>query len=243
MKKHIVCIASEYKGAEFLEEASRAGWHVTLVTRKNLLDQGWDWQSINDVSPVEAEATQNDYVRAITNIAGSRAIDKIVGLDEFDVLTAAVAREHLNLPGMSHSHAVRFRDKLTMRNIAYQAGIPCPEFIGAFNESEINEFLNSVPAPWVVKPRHEVSAFGIRKCETAQQVWDVLTDLDNLHNWRDHPSQFLIERFVEGRVFSCRFSNRRRQGGCLRSKPIWHDAIQSFALWRRFYVVDRAVSI
>ena len=201
MKKHIVCIASEYKGTEFLEEASRAGWHVTLVTRKNLLDQGWDWQSINDVSPVEAEATQFDYVRAITNIAGSRAIDKIVGLDEFDVLTAAMAREHLNLPGMSHSHAVRFRDKLTMRNIAYQAGIPCPEFIGAFNESEINEFLSSVPAPWIVKPRHEVSAFGIRKCETAQQVWDVLTDLDNLHNWRDHPSQFLIERFVEGRVF------------------------------------------
>ena len=201
MKKHIVCIASEYKGAEFLEEASRAGWHVTLVTRKNLLDQGWDWQSINDVSPVEAEATQNDYVRAITNIAGSLAIDKIVGLDEFDVLTAAMAREHLNLPGMSHSHAVRFRDKLTMRNIAYQAGIPCPEFIGAFNESEINEFLDSVLAPWIVKPRHEVSAFGIRKCETAQQVWDVLTDLDNLHNWRDHPSQFLIERFVEGRVF------------------------------------------
>ncbi|MFN0278985.1 MAG: ATP-grasp domain-containing protein [Pyrinomonadaceae bacterium] len=201
MKKHIVCIASEHKGTEFLEEAKRAEWHVTLVTRKNLLDYDWGWQTIDDVSPVEPEATQMDYVRAVTNIAGSQGIDRIVGLDEFDVLTAAMAREHLNLPGMSQSHAVRFRDKLTMRNIAYQAGIPCPEFIGAFNMDEITEFLASVPAPWVVKPRHEVSAFGIRKCETAQDVWDVLTDLDNRHNWRDHPSQFLIERFVEGRVF------------------------------------------
>ena len=38
MKKHIVCIASEHKGNEFLEEAHNAGWHVTLVTRKKLLD-------------------------------------------------------------------------------------------------------------------------------------------------------------------------------------------------------------
>ncbi len=201
MKNHIVCIASEFKGVEFLEEAQNAGWHVTLVTRENLLDYDWCWSSINDVKTVAHDALPLDYVRAITNIAGSMQIHRIVGLDEFDVLTAAVVREHLNLPGMSHSHAVRFRDKLTMRNIAYQAGIPCPEFIGAFNEAQINEFLSKVPAPWIVKPRHEVSAFGIRKCETAQEVWDVLTDLDNLNNWRDHPSQFLIERFVEGRVF------------------------------------------
>jgi len=29
----------------------------------------------------------------------------------------------------------------------------------------------------------------------------VLTDLDNRNNWRDHPSQFVIERFIKGRVF------------------------------------------
>ncbi len=200
MSNHLVCIASEYKGLEFIEEKHNAGWYVTLVTRSNLVDQDWNWSSIDDVKTVEPNAGTMDYVRAVTNVAGSRVIDRVVGLDEFDVLTAAMTREHLNLPGMSRSHAVRFRDKLTMRNIAYQAGIPCPEFIPAFNQEQINEYLNTVPAPWIVKPRHEVSAFGIRKC-TAEQVWQVLTDLDNLNNWRDHPSQFVIERFVEGKVF------------------------------------------
>src|SRR5438105_3536503 len=85
MNKHIVCIASEHKGNEFLEEAKNAGWMVTLVTREKLV-----------ASP---------------------------------------------------------------------------------------------------------SAFGIRKCETGDQVWQVLTDLDNRHTWRDHPSQFLIERFIHGHVF------------------------------------------
>ena len=85
MKKHIVCIASEQKGNEFLEEAQSAGWHVTLVTRTKLLDQPWMWTALNDVKTVEDDASQEDYVRAIANIAGSRKIDRIVGLDEFDV--------------------------------------------------------------------------------------------------------------------------------------------------------------
>lgn len=201
MKNHIVCIASEQKGNEFLEECQNAGWHVTLVTRKKLLDEPWAWTALNEVKTVEDDAAIDDYVRAITNIAGSRTIDRVVGLDEFDVLTAAKAREHLQLPGMSSSHALRFRDKLSMRNIATGAGIPCPEFAGVFNQDAIIEYLAAVPSPWIVKPRNEVSAFGIRKCETAEEVWSVIQDLDARHTWRDHPSQFLIERFIEGTVF------------------------------------------
>ncbi len=53
----------------------------------------------------------------------------------------------------------------------------------------------------IVKPRTEVSAFGIRKCETAEQVWETLTELDKRHTWRDHPSQYLIEQFIEGNVY------------------------------------------
>jgi biotin carboxylase len=201
MRNHIVCIASEQKGNEFLEEAQTAGWHVTLVTRKKLLDEPWLWTALNNVKTVEDDASPEDYVRAITNIAGSRAIDRLVGLDEFDVITAARAREHLQLPGMSSSQALRFRDKLTMRNIAASSGVPCPEFTAVFNRGAIDRYLESVPAPWIVKPRNEVSAFGIRTCETAEQVWRVIDGLDARHTWRDHPSQFLIERFIEGNVY------------------------------------------
>lgn len=201
MQKHIAIIASDFKGIEFIEECQNAGWHVTLVTRKKLLDSAWPWTAINDARTVDDDAGVLDYVRAVTNLAGSRPIDKVVGLDEFDVITAAMTREHLNLPGMSRSFALRFRDKLAMRNMAHTAGIPCPEFVGAFNAEQLNHFLTTVPAPWVIKPRHEVSAFGIRKCYTADEAWGVLTDLDNRNTWRDHPSQFLIERFVEGKVY------------------------------------------
>ena len=200
MKNHIVCIASEHKGNEFLDEAQSAGWHVTLVTRKKLLDEPWLWSALDDVKAVD-DASHDDYVRAITNIAGTRKIDRVVGLDEFDVITAAKAREHLQLGGMSSSHALRFRDKLSMRNVAAAAGIACPRFTSALNRDEINAYLSESEGPWIVKPRYEVSAFGIRKCESQEQVWEVLNGLDSRNNWRDHPSQFILEKFIEGNVF------------------------------------------
>lgn len=202
MKNHIVCIASEFKGNEFLEEAQNAGWHVTLVTREDIKDSDWNWTSLNEIVTVPKEAREEEYLRAIVNHASKIPVDHVVGLDEFDVLPAARAREYLQIyKGMSRSHALRFRDKLTMRSIASTNGLDCPEFIGVLNPREINDYLERVPAPWIVKPRTEVSAFGIRKCETAEEVWNVLTELDSRNTWRDHPSKYQIERFIEGEVY------------------------------------------
>ncbi len=201
MKKHIVCIASFFKGNEFFEECHERGWRVTLVTSEKLLDAAWAWTSLGEVKTVGDGATQEDYIRAATNIAGTRKIDRIVGVDEFDVLTAAKAREHLQIEGLSGSYLLRFRDKLRMRETASRANLPCPEFTGTFNPAEINEFLESVPAPWIIKPRTEVNAHGIKKCRTKDEVWQILNALDARNTWRDHPSQFLIERFIEGKVY------------------------------------------
>ena len=201
MKKHIVCIASEFKGNDFYEECADAGWRVTLVTREKLLDSAWAWTSLSEVKTVRDDARAEDYARAATNVAGSLPVDRVVGIDEFDVLTAAKTREHLQIEGIGTSYALRFRDKLRMRNMAVQAGLPCPEFTGAFRPDLINEFLERVPAPWIIKPRTEVNAFGIRKCATKDEIWTFLNELDARNSWRDHPSQFLIERFIEGAVY------------------------------------------
>ncbi len=200
-KNYIVCIASEHKGNDFYDACQEAGWHVTLITKEKLLDEPWSWTSLNNVKTVPDDAKPEDYVRAVTNVAGSQPIHKIVGLDEFDQIPAAQAREHLQLNGVSSSFVQRFRDKLLMRNIASAHGIPCPEYVGAFNSEAINDYLERVPAPWIVKPRNEVSAFGIRKCETKDEVWRQLNDLDKRNTWRDHPSQYQIEKFIVGDVY------------------------------------------
>ncbi|MDQ3635945.1 MAG: ATP-grasp domain-containing protein [Acidobacteriota bacterium] len=202
MKNHIVIIASEFKGNEFIEEVQKKGWHVTLITREDLHDRDWNWTNLNEVEYVAKDAREDEYLQAVIKLAAKQPVHHVVGMDEFDVLPSARAREYLQIfKGLSRSHALRFRDKLTMRNIASSNGIDCPEFIGVFNPKNINDYLKRVPAPWIVKPRTEVSAFGIRKCETAEDVWNVLTELDSRNTWRDHPSKYQIEKFIEGNVY------------------------------------------
>src|SRR5436189_2248208 len=90
MANHIVCIASEHKGNEFLETARDAGWRVTLVTRKKLLDSPWTWSAIDDVKQVEDSALPVDYVLAVTNRGGARRMDGVVGVYACVLLTCAL---------------------------------------------------------------------------------------------------------------------------------------------------------
>ncbi len=52
-----------------------------------------------------------------------------------------------------------------------------------------------MPAPWLLKPRSEASALGIRKIEEPEQLWRALDELG------DRQSHFLLEQFVPGDIF------------------------------------------
>ena len=109
--------------------------------------------------------------------------------------TAATLREHLRVPGMGLSTMRYFRDKLAMRMKALDAGVRVPDFVPVFNHGDIGYYFEHVPGPWVLKPRQEASAIGIRKIHAAAELWPVLEELG------DKQSSFLLERFVPGEVY------------------------------------------
>lgn len=127
--------------------------------------------------------------------------DRIVALEEFDVVIAALAREHLCLPGMNSSTAKTFRDKFAMAVRARDAGLTVPEFVPAINNDEINEYLNRVSPPWVLKPRSDVSAIGIRKLESAEEAWAAINELNNRDALRERASYHVLAQFIPGEVF------------------------------------------
>jgi biotin carboxylase len=124
-----------------------------------------------------------------------------VALEEFDVITAGLIREHLQVPGMTGTTARRFRDKLAMRVHACADGVPVPDFTPLLNEDDLRHFLARVPPPWVLKPRSDVSAIGIRTMHDAPAVWRAIEDLDARASLRERPSYYLLERFIRGDVF------------------------------------------
>lgn len=192
----VVCMASFEKGAEFLREAHRLGWHTVLLTVPALEHAAtWPRESIDEVFTLPDLAHLPDVIPAVAHLARTRHLERVIPLDDYDVETAAALREHLRLSGMGASLARRFRDKLAMRVAARAAGIPVPEFVGAINDADVGEFVRRVPPPWVLKPRSEVSTIGIARIETADELWPRLDALG------DRRSYHLLERFMPGGVY------------------------------------------
>lgn len=199
---NLVCIASDFKGNPFLVAAKKRGCHVTLVTKNKHAEDDWARDAIDEIHLVGDDSTPDDWLRTVVWLARQRPVHHVCGLDEFDVLVTSNIREFLQINrGLKNSEAVFFRDKLAMRFLARRAGIPEPDFVPLFSPSEIAEYAERVEPTWIIKPRTEVSAFGIRKINSREELWANIAELDGRFTWRDHSSQFLLEKFIPGKVF------------------------------------------
>jgi biotin carboxylase len=191
----ILCIATYEKGQEFIRECTRQGCTVLLLTVDTLKEAEWPRESIDDTFYVPRDIGRDDLLKGVSHLARSRVLDRIVALDDFDVETAALLREHLRIPGMGETTARYFRDKLAMRVKARNQGILVPEFVHTVNDDQVRRFLETVPGPWMLKPRSNAAAIGISRLERTEDVWPALDALG------DRRSFFLLERFVTGDVF------------------------------------------
>ena len=190
-----LCITTYEKGQEFMRECKCQGCRVLLLTAETLRNADWPRESLEDIFYIPADLPVAEIVKAVTYLAREKKIDRIVALDEFDMETAATLREHMRIPGMGLTTMRYFRDKLAMRMKAMESGIRVPDFIPVLNHADIRYYLDHVAGPWVLKPRSEASAIGIKKIESAEALWPILEALG------DQQSSFLLEKFLPGDVY------------------------------------------
>src|SRR5260370_20036551 len=192
---NIICLATYLKVVDFMRECKRRGCRVVLITKEKMLQEDWPRESLDDVYAVPNDAPPELFIDLVSFLARETKPDRIVALEEFDVVIAALVREHLRLPGMNSSTAKTFRDKLAMCINARAGGITVPEFVPLINRAEIQEFLNRVRPPWVLKPRSDVSAIGIRKLEHPEDVSQAIEEMNARENLRERASYHLLARF------------------------------------------------
>lgn len=178
-----------------MRECKRQGCRVLLLTAEKLRNADWPRESLDDTYYLPDEIALADIVKAVTHLGRNENLDRIVALDEFDMETAATLREHLRIPGMGLTTMRYFRDKLAMRMRALDRNIRVPDFVPVVNHGDIQYYLDHVPGPWVLKPRQEASAIGIKKIHAGEELWPVLDQLG------DKQSTFLLEKFVPGNVY------------------------------------------
>jgi biotin carboxylase len=194
-KPTILFMSSTYKGIDAIKEAAQHDCFVLLLTEAALRDAPWPYDAIDEFFLTPDLTKYQDVVNTVAYLCRGRRIDLIIPLDEFELELAAMLREHLRIQGNGVTLSRSFRDKLTMREKTARVGVRVPPFVGVKNYDDLRDYMRDVPPPWVLKPRAEASAMGIRKMQDAEQVWRTLDTLGDLQTY------YLLEKFIPGDVF------------------------------------------
>ncbi|MCR9084805.1 MAG: ATP-grasp domain-containing protein, partial [Cyclobacteriaceae bacterium] len=193
-----LCISNYFKGNAFLISLKKQGNRVFLVTSENLKEHPWAFEYIDEVFYMPGQDLDWDLNLLLQGVGGlmkENKIDAIVALDDYDVEKATFLRENLRISGMGQTTGRYFRDKLAMRIKAQDAGINVPAFSPLFNDEDINQYADHIPAPWVLKPRSEASAHGIIKVHNKEELWK------HIHELGDNRLYYLVEQFKPGDVY------------------------------------------
>jgi len=178
-----------------MRQCASMGCSVVLLTVEKLKGADWPRDILEEVLTMPPNLGVDDVIRTVAYVARGWKIDRIVALDEFDMETVAALREHMRVPGMGRTTTAHFRDKLAMRFEAQRVGALVPEFAPVLNYDDLRTYMANVSGPWVLKPRAEASAIGIRKIHDPEHLWRTLDELG------DRQSYYLLERFVPGHIY------------------------------------------
>lgn len=176
-------------------EAKKQGHNIYLLTSAKRLDEPWPRDIITDIYAVPQLFNETEVRNAISYIARDVKFDRIVPMGDWEMEVASFLREHFRSPGMGETTMRYFRDKLAMRMKAREDKVPVPDFTPLFNWKEIHEYIDRVPAPWIIKPRQEAASLGITKINNREELWPVIDKLG------DKMSLTLLEKFTPGDVY------------------------------------------
>ncbi|MDQ1741144.1 MAG: hypothetical protein QOE53_2796 [Pseudonocardiales bacterium] len=144
------------------------------------------------VRVVPATDDVTEVWQAVTALAAEHGPpDRLLALNEGDLDTAAVIREHLGCAGQKVDDLARFRDKLVMVRTVAGHGVPVPAFADAPDEAAVGEFADRHGWPVVVKPRKGTASRGVLVLESA-------ADLVSLRELAPEPR--LVEAFCPGDI-------------------------------------------
>ena len=208
MPTTLLCIATYRKGDEFLQECRRQGCRVLLLTEEKLRDADWPRDAIDEFYYVRRDMPREDIRKG-----------------------AALPRAHRAHRSHRRARRLRRRDGRDAARVPARAGhgrddrrarfatswpcacAPAPPASPARSSCTRSTTRRSrsgrrrVPPPWVLKPRGQAAAIGIRKLAIADELWRASTRSATrgrlrpraVRAWRRVPRRFARVRSRPGR--------------------------------------------
>jgi len=189
--------AGTYRAPDFVSAARSLDVDVLVVTDSSsaLADHT---VTVDFSRPDEAARS---IVEAVT-ADGHHDVATVVAADDVCVLTAALTRELLDLPGNPPEAVVLTRDKAAMRERLAAAGIRQPNFsiLGStFTPVEMSDSARSVGYPCVVKPVGLSGSRGVIRVDDPTELADTVERVRAVAcDAGETESRIVIERYIDG---------------------------------------------
>ncbi|MGH7456088.1 MAG: ATP-grasp domain-containing protein, partial [bacterium] len=137
-----------YRASAFLEAAKRLEIPVVVGS-----DRTQVFAAANPGGFLTLDFLSSEQAtRTIVEFSKEYPIHAVVSADDDGAILAAMASAALSLPHNSVTAVSAARNKLRMREILAEAGIPSPRFAGVSIDEDPEEVARRVSFPCVVKP-------------------------------------------------------------------------------------------
>ncbi|MGF1431015.1 ATP-grasp domain-containing protein [Kitasatospora sp. LaBMicrA B282] len=211
----LALVDSDYADTPYDTWAAATGTRLTLLVSAEKYPQ---YAHLPEARPIDGYHEGGELERAALESVGGGRPSAVVARAEGDVLRAARLRELLGLSGQRWESARAFRDKVLMKTILREHGVPVPAFAPVRVAFDLFGFVAEHGYPVVVKPAYGAGSSGTH-------ILRGQADLDALLA-EGLPEDAEVERFVEGQMYVvdglavqgrpvAAFSSVYLNGGCL----------------------------
>lgn len=116
----------------------------------------------------------------------------VVGISEYDLVTAARLREHFGTGGYDLDTVHRFKDKIVMKSAVASAGLRVPRFLPLAPSIGAEMVVDAVGLPAILKPRSGAAAAGVELVRDIGGLRELMTVVD--------VASHECEEYVEGEI-------------------------------------------
>lgn len=120
-------------------------------------------------------------------------VDRLEAVVEAHILPAARVRERTGIPGISAHTAYLCRDKVAMKDVLREAGVPTAASGGVSSMAEARDFAAAHGFPLILKPRDAAGAAGTFKAASAGEL-----EAAGRASGLAEGAAVAIEEFIEG---------------------------------------------
>lgn len=179
---------------EFVRGLAQAGAKVIGIgerPKEGLDDQLKSW--MYEYLQVPSVCDEGRMIEAVKFVQSKLWVDRMEATIEAHILPTARVREVCTIPGLSVYTSMLCRDKPMMKDVLRKALVPCAASLGSGDWNEIDQFVDRVGFPLIVKPRSGAGASGTSRVDNIDQLRTALEQARV-----GNGGEVAVEEFIEG---------------------------------------------